>query len=82
MSASLPNGTRKIAAASTAEVAIQLRDNASMENSRPMEGSAMLTEDAIRGVRNAAAVDAASAALLSSIAIMVKRPIFEIAICR
>ena len=66
MSANLPNGTRNIAAARTAEVAIQLRDNASIENSLPMEGRAILTEDPIRGVRKAADADAASAALLSS----------------
>ena len=72
MSANLPNGTRNIAAARTAEVAIQLRDNASIENSLPIEGRAMLTEDAIRGVRKAAEADAASAALLSSSMIIVE----------
>lgn len=70
MSAILPNGTRKIAAASTAEVATQLNDNASIENSLPMAGSAMLTEEAISGVKKAAAVDAANAARLSSRAII------------
>jgi hypothetical protein len=37
-----------------------------MENSPLMAGRARLTDDAIRGVRNEAAVHAASAAFLSS----------------
>ena len=78
MSANLPNGTRNIAAARTAEVAIQLRDNASIENSLPMEGRAMFTEDPIRGVRKAAEADAASAALLSSSEIIVQPASFTV----
>jgi hypothetical protein len=43
-----------------------------------MEGSAIFTEDAIRGVRNAADVDAARAALLSPIVIIVRKSILAV----
>ena len=78
MSASLPKGTRNIAAARTAEVATQLTERASIANSRPMEGSAIFTEEAIRGVRNAADVDAARAALLSSIVTILRKSILAV----
>jgi hypothetical protein len=44
-------GTRKTAAAKRYEVATQLSETALMANSLPIEGRAMLTEEAMNGVR-------------------------------
>jgi hypothetical protein len=54
MSAILPNGTRNTAAARRYEVATQFNSTASIENCFPIEGSAIFTEDPIKGVMNAA----------------------------
>ena len=64
MSAILPNGTRNIAAARRNEVATQLNKTASIANSFPIEGSAILIEEPIKGVRKAVNVATSKAALL------------------
>jgi hypothetical protein len=56
ISATLPNGTRKTADANIYEVATQPIKTASIDNSCPIEGSAIFTEDPIKGVRNEAIV--------------------------
>ena len=56
ISAILPKGTRNMAEAKIYAVATQLNEIASIENSLPIEGSAILTEDPSKGVRNAARV--------------------------
>src|SRR5512136_146901 len=61
MSASLPKGTRNMAAARRYEVATQLSDTASIANSAPIEGRAMLIEEPIKGGRKAASVAATRA---------------------
>src|SRR5512142_1222594 len=53
MSASLPKGTRHMAADSRYAVGTQLMSTALIWNSLPMEGSAILTEETMKGVRNA-----------------------------
>src|SRR5512143_1919664 len=53
MSASLPKGTRNTAAESRYAVGTQLMSTALMWNSLPMAGSAILTEETVKGVRNA-----------------------------
>jgi hypothetical protein len=54
MSASLPSGTRNIAAARRYAVEIQLKVIASAENSLPIEGMAILMEVPMKGVRKEA----------------------------
>src|SRR5512136_1061977 len=61
MSASLPKGTRNMAAARRYEVATQLSDTASRANSSPIEGRAILIEEPIKGGRKAASVAATRA---------------------
>ena len=61
ISAARPNGIKKTAAVKIYEVAIQLKIMALQLNSAPMEGSATLIEDPIKGVRNEA-TDATSKA--------------------
>ena len=51
ISAILPKGTRNIAAAIINEIETQLNKTASIENSLLMVGSAMFTEEPIKGVR-------------------------------
>jgi hypothetical protein len=51
MSAKRPNGTKNTAAASKYAVATQLRVTASSENRLPIEGSAILTDELVNGVR-------------------------------
>src|SRR4030042_1376793 len=68
MSASLPKGTRKTAAARIYAVATQPNWTASALNSRPIEGRAMFTEAPMKGARNAASpatIEAESCAFLS-----------------
>ena len=66
ISANLPKGTRNIAAARRYEVATQLRAIASSENARPIEGRAMFTVDAMKGVMKDAEVETSRAAFFSS----------------
>lgn len=56
MSAIFPKGTRNIAEAKRYAVLTQLNKTASIRNSFPIEGSAMLTEDMAKGDRKAASV--------------------------
>jgi len=63
MSARRPKGTRKIAAARTADVATQLKVTASKENSSPIAGRAMFTEEPMKGVRKELPAAAARAAI-------------------
>ena len=56
MSAIFPIGTRKTADARRYAVAIQEREIASMENSDPIIGRAILTADPSNGVRNPARI--------------------------
>jgi hypothetical protein len=63
MSALRPKGTRNMAAARIYELETQLNKTASMENSRPMAGRAMFTEDPIKGVRKEPVVVTSRAAL-------------------
>ena len=51
MYAILPKGTRATAVAKRYEVATQLNKIASMANSFPIEGSAMLMDEPIKGAR-------------------------------
>src|SRR5512146_1846178 len=53
MSASLPKGTRNMAADRRYAVGTQLMSTALIANSLPMAGSAILTEDTMNGVRKA-----------------------------
>lgn len=64
MSAILPKGTRKIAVAKRYEAVTQLSKTASMANSLPIEGRAMLTEEIINGARKEAKVATSNATLL------------------
>ncbi|OIP30742.1 MAG: hypothetical protein AUK23_08075 [Deltaproteobacteria bacterium CG2_30_43_15] len=66
ISAILPKGTRNITAAKRYAVATQLNKTASMANSFPIEGRAMLTEEPIKGVRKDARVATSKAELLST----------------
>ena len=52
ISASLPNGTRNTAEARRNEVAIQPIITASIENSCPIDGSAIFIEEDINDIRN------------------------------
>ena len=61
MSASLPKGTANMAAASKNAVGIQLRTMASAANSAPIEGSAMLMDEPMNGVKKLANVATTSA---------------------
>ena len=61
MSAILPKGTRIIAAARRYAVATQFNVTASEANSFPIEGSAILIEDDIKGVRKELVVATSSA---------------------
>ncbi len=61
MSAIRPKGTANIAAASKKAVGIQLRTMASAANSAPIEGSAMLTDEPMNGVKKLANVATTSA---------------------
>ncbi len=54
MSAILPKGTRNIAVAKRYEAVTQLNKTASMANSIPIEGRAMLTEKIMKGARKEA----------------------------
>jgi hypothetical protein len=56
ISAILPKGTAKTAAANRYAVGIQLNKIASAPNSKPIEGRAILIADAIKGVKNEANV--------------------------
>jgi hypothetical protein len=60
MSPSRPNGTWSAAEVSRKVVATQPSRTASIPNSRPMGGRAMLTEDDMKGIRNAVMETAAS----------------------
>ena len=51
ISALRPKGTRNMAPARMYELETQLSKTASIENSRPMAGRAMFTEEPIKGVR-------------------------------
>ncbi len=51
ISAILPKGTRNAAAAKRNDVATQLNKTASISNSLPITGSAMLMEELIKGMR-------------------------------
>ena len=64
MSAILPKGIRNIAAANRYEVATQLNTTAFMANSLAMVGSAILTEELIKGVRKELNVAISKAVLL------------------
>lgn len=68
MSANLPNGTRNIADARRYEVATQPIEIASMENSCPIEGSAIFTDDVIKGERNEDVVAIISVTFLLALA--------------
>ena len=61
ISASLPKGSRNMAAASRNEVATQLNETASMPNSSPMVGKAIFTEEPMKGIKKAARVAMARA---------------------
>lgn len=63
ISASFPKGTRNIAAARIYEVATQFNRIASIENSFPIEGSAMLMDEPIKGVRKEPSVAMSRAAV-------------------
>jgi hypothetical protein len=52
ISAIRPKGTRKAAAASKYEVATQFNVTASSDSFVPIDGSAILIEDDVKGVRN------------------------------
>lgn len=56
MSAILPKGTSKVAEASMYAVAIQLNVTASNDSFFPIEGSAILTEEPMKGKRKEAIV--------------------------
>jgi hypothetical protein len=64
MSAILPNGTRKTAVAKRNAVATQPSKTASMANSFPIVGSAILTEDPIKGMRKEVIVTTSNTAFL------------------
>lgn len=64
ISAILPKGTRNTAAARRYEVATQLNRTAFIPNSCPIDGSAMLTEEPIKGVRKEPNVTISRAAFL------------------
>ncbi|GAI27508.1 unnamed protein product [marine sediment metagenome] len=64
ISAILPKGTRNIAAARRYEVATQLNKTAFIANSCPIDGSAMLMEELIKGVTKEANAATNKAALL------------------
>jgi hypothetical protein len=64
MSASLPKGTKNIAADKRYAVATQPKSTASMANSLPMVGRAIFTEEPIKGVRKAVSVATSKAVLL------------------
>jgi len=64
ISAILPKGTRNTAAARRYEVATQLNRTAFIPNSCPIDGSAMLTEEPMKGVRKEANEATNKAALL------------------
>jgi hypothetical protein len=68
MSASLPRGTKNIAANKRYAVTTQLNRKASMANSLPIVGRAMLTAEMSKGVIKAASVTMNKTALLSSAA--------------
>jgi len=65
ISEALPNGTRNIAAARRNEIDTQLSKTASIANSLPIAGSAMLTEDIMNGRRKELSETTISAALCS-----------------
>ena len=64
MSPIRPKGTRNMAAASRYAVGTQLKRMAFIANSRPIDGRAMFTEVAAKGVKNEAAVVAIRAVRL------------------
>ena len=64
MSAILPKGTRNIAAARRYDVGIQPNAMASIANSLPIDGSAILIVEPIKGVRKEPKVAISKAALL------------------
>ena len=64
MSATLPKGRRNTVAAKRYEVATHANDTASIENSLPIDGRAILMEDPIKGVRKDAIVTTSSTVLL------------------
>jgi len=64
ISAILPKGTKNMAAERRYAVATQPNKIASIANSLPMEGSAMLTEEPMKGVRKEDNVATSRAALL------------------
>ena len=67
ISAILPNGTKKIADASKFEEAIQVSVIASITNSFPIIGRAILIDDAIKVVRNEESVITNNAAPLLTV---------------
>jgi hypothetical protein len=75
ISAILPKGTRNIAAAKRNEVATQLNKTASIANSFPIDGSAMVTEEPMKGVRKEAKVATNKADLLFT-ALFIRLTIF------
>jgi hypothetical protein len=70
ISASLPKGRRKIAAGKRKEVATQASRTASIANSFPMAGRAMLIEEAMKGVRKEVSVATCRTALFVASPIM------------
>jgi hypothetical protein len=70
MSAILPKGTAKTADANKYAVGIQLNMIASAANSEPIAGRAILTADAIKGVKNEANVATSRAGILLSILVV------------
>jgi len=64
ISATLPKGTTNVAAARRYAVATQPNEIASIANSLPIEGSAMLTEEPIKGAKKAPNVATIKAAFL------------------
>lgn len=64
MSATRPNGRRNTVAAKRYEVVTQANATASIENSLPIDGSAILMEDPMKGVRKEAIVTTSKTTLL------------------
>ena len=64
-----PNGTRNIAAVNKNEVGTQLNTTAFMENSFPITGSAMFTDEPTKGKRKEANVATNRADLLVTVSL-------------
>lgn len=72
MSAIRPNGTANIADANRNDVGIQLNRIASVKNSLPMAGSAILMDDPIKGVINDAIIAIIKAGVLTLLLFSIK----------